>query len=261
VKGAVAAEGFRESRFAKYGKFLTNAVQIQREEWNALRISGGSDELIRRRQKAALLERLLYRDNRMAFVLLWSLLEPERFDRQTGAFHQWSIPCLEMEVDHVGMFRFLSSGEIFYEGGETKGSNTGTQIFFKATTLIALAFAEGRKQLERRFVLIDAILHLGFGKKGTYSARVFVPRLDSQQTSKIERRRLCFTRTDIPETPLFAGKELLLLPSGKLAVTSNPDPFNRREEKERDKSLQIYKEYGDYIVRLEAPSSSDEDFE
>jgi len=124
---------------------------------------------------------------------------------------------------------------------------------------------EGRggvaKQLERRFVLIDAILYLGFRKKGTYSARVFVPKLDSQQTSKIERRRLCFTRSDIPETPPFAGKELLLLPNGKLVATSNPDPFNRREEKERDKSPQIYKEYGDYVVRLEAPTSSDEDFE
>ena len=95
----------------------------------------------------------------MSFVFLWSLLEPERFGKQDGDFSKWSIPCLEMEVDHVGLFRVLSSGEIYYEGGETKGSHTGTHTLFEAT-LTVLAFCEARVQLERRFVLIDTILHV-----------------------------------------------------------------------------------------------------
>ena len=34
------------------------------------------------------------------------------------------------------VFRLLSSGEIFYEGGEAKGSDKGTQTCFELTTLI-----------------------------------------------------------------------------------------------------------------------------
>jgi hypothetical protein len=125
VKGAVAVEGYDESEFSKYGKFLRDAVKGQRKAWDALSKSCSSiqnDETIKHLQKTALLDRLLYRDNRMAFVLLWSLLEPSRFDKQSGKFNSWGIPCLEMEVDHVGIFRLLSSGEIYYEGGETRVS-------------------------------------------------------------------------------------------------------------------------------------------
>jgi hypothetical protein len=141
---------------------------------------------------------------------------------------------------------------------ERLGSHTGTQTFFEATTLITLAFSEVRQQLERRFVLIDAILHIGFRKKGTYSARIFVPKLDDDN-ERIQRRRLCFVRTDIPQTRSFAGKEMLLLGSGKLIDTGNPDPFDPGKDAVEDESPQVYEEYGDYLVRLEAPTSTDED--
>lgn len=264
MKGAVAAEGYSKSEFSNYGKFLKDSVNGQRIAWDGLAKSGSSipdQRKIKTLQRMGLLERLLCRDNRMSLVLLWSLLEPTRFAKQSGPFNKWSIPCLEMEVDHVGMFRTLASGEIYYEGGESKGSHTGTQTFFEATALIALAFREAREQLERRFVLIDTILHLGFGKRGTYSGRIFVPQVGNDQKENIQRRRLCFVRTDIPEPKLFGGKEMILLSRGKVIDMGNPDPFSllKPENPDLDESPQMYEEYGDYVLRLEAVTSTDAD--
>ena len=86
-----------------------------------------------------------------------------------------------------------------------------------------------------------------FRKRGTYSARVFVPKLASDQTGWLERRRLHFLRTDIPQPKQFPGVDV-------------EDPFNQRIKEtyaDWDDSPQVYAEYDDYLVRLEAPTSSD----
>jgi len=203
----------------------------------------------------------------MAFVLLWVFIDPTSLNTRDGEFRKWSKPRLEVEIDHQGHFRNPSLGEVYYEGGETKetkGSNRGTQICFEATTLIAQAFGDARQSLEHRIVLIDAVLHLGFRKKGTCSGRNFITQLESQQTKPNERRRLCcFMRTDDPQPKAFAQKENLLLPSGKLINTGNSDPFNQRTEKYADwaESTQVFAEDGDYEVQTEAPTSSDEGFQ
>ena len=67
----------------------------------------------------------MYKDSRVAFVLLWGTLEPSSVTKMDGNFEDWSFPHIEIELDHSGIFRVLPSGEIFYEGGETKGSYTG----------------------------------------------------------------------------------------------------------------------------------------
>ena len=216
MKRAVVTNGYTSSEFAKYGRFLKKTVREQRNEQILLEksiASFPSQKKLRRMQKANLLDKLLYRDNRISFILLWSLLESKRFDKQDGDFSKWSIPCLEMEVNHVRLFRVLSSREIYYEDDETKRSHTDTYTLFE-TTLTMLTFREARVQLERHFVLIDTILHLGFRKRRTYSAKVFVPKLDSDQTGWLERRRVHFLRTNIPQPKQFPGVD-------------GEDPFNQ----------------------------------
>src|SRR5579859_7945070 len=58
-------------------------------------------------------------------LIIWVMLEPSSLTRMSGEFEEWSFPCIAMELDHQGCFRVLPSGEIFYEGGETKASYTG----------------------------------------------------------------------------------------------------------------------------------------
>ena len=71
------------------------------------------------------MEKLTYKDSKVAFVLLWVTLEPSSVTKMDGKFEDWSFPRFEIELDHSGIFRVLPSGAIFYEGGETKGSYTG----------------------------------------------------------------------------------------------------------------------------------------
>jgi hypothetical protein len=102
-----------------------------------------------------------------------------------------------------------------------------------------------------------------FTSGSTYSGKIFVTELElGQQKERIQRRRLCFMRTDIPQPKPLAGKEMLLLPSGRLITTASSDPFNERKEKYRDwtESPQVFAEYGDYVLQMEAPASSDEEF-
>ena len=110
---------------------MTVTRSAQRHTWKLaeeLREGYGTEEVLLGVQKKALREALMHRDSRFAFVLLWVLIEPESLHKRTPSFLEWSTPRLEMEVDHAGIFRDLPSGDVYYEGGETKAACTGIRI-------------------------------------------------------------------------------------------------------------------------------------
>ena len=131
MKDAHKAEGYASSTFSKYATFLTAALNIQRREWNFAEQNLSQYESldVRKVQKSSLIEKLMYKDTKMAFVLLWVLLEGERLQKRGSKFTDWSIPCLEIELDHSGGFRPLPTGEVYYEGAETKSAHTGTHTY------------------------------------------------------------------------------------------------------------------------------------
>ena len=132
VDAAVKQETYAHSPFTRYGKFLGTALKTHRKKWKLAATDGAyykTPERLALPQRASLVEKLMFKDTHLSFVLLWVLLEPSSVTRMTGKFEEWSFPCIEAELDHQGLFRVLPTGEIFYKGGETKGSYTGMSTF------------------------------------------------------------------------------------------------------------------------------------
>jgi hypothetical protein len=85
-----------------------------------------------------------------------------------GKFEDWSFPRIEIELDHSGIFRVLPSGDIFYEGGETKESYTGISTSYvisanftssaRSETSTSAAFSHDRPCLAFGFRKKDPLL-------------------------------------------------------------------------------------------------------
>jgi hypothetical protein len=106
---------------------------------------------------------------------------------------------------------------------------------------LTLAVRDARLQLARRMKLVDVILHIGFGRKGVYFARIFVPGVATTQSTQLERYRIKFTRTDIPQRIPFLGTDnhqVISMEGDRLFSPSQP---------------QIYTEYDTILLRLETP--------
>ena len=79
-------------------------------------------------QTKTLNEQLMHRDTQVAFMLLWTMLEPSSLVPVAGSGHNFAIPRVEMEIDHQGCFANLANGYVSYAVGETKSSHTGMQL-------------------------------------------------------------------------------------------------------------------------------------
>ena len=76
-----------------------------------------------------LYNRMVHQDDHLVFSLLFVVLNPQYLKPDSESSVNLSrLPTLEMEWDHQGIFKRLSEGEIFYEGGETKSVATGTSV-------------------------------------------------------------------------------------------------------------------------------------
>jgi len=47
--------------------------------------------------------------------------------------------------------------------------------------------------------MIDAVLNLGYARRGLYSGHIFIPRLGDDQSINIELRRMKFKRKPLPK--------------------------------------------------------------
>jgi len=107
---------------------LINATNEQSSAWDLYAASSfGTEQNLRRVQLNGLWNQLQHQHSKMAFVLLWVFIDPTSLDNRNGDFPEWTTPRLEIEIDQ-GQFRNLSSGEVYYEGGETKSGSTGMHI-------------------------------------------------------------------------------------------------------------------------------------
>jgi hypothetical protein len=67
--------------------------------------------------------RLLENHDDLSMTLLWLLIDPITYLLDlTIPFLAWPIPTVNLEFDHRGCWKEISSSHYFYEGGESKGS-------------------------------------------------------------------------------------------------------------------------------------------
>jgi hypothetical protein len=71
----------------------------------------------------AFIPRLLEQDDELSMMLLWFLIDPSTYNPNlTISLLKWPIPTANLEFDHRGCWKEISSSHYFYEGGESKGS-------------------------------------------------------------------------------------------------------------------------------------------
>lgn len=181
----------------------------------------------------------MYKDTRMAFVLLWILLEEDRLQKRGLRFTDWNIPCLGLEIDHSGRFRLLPTGEVYYEGGETKSAPTGRRTHFAVNISCSrCAFATRKNETGR-----CRITHWIWQERGVFRQNL-CPSVATTQSTKLERYRVKFTRTDIPEHIPFLGTDIhqvISMEGDRVFSPGHP---------------QIYTEYDTILLRLETPMTT-----
>ena len=188
IVAAKKEESYKFSPFARYAKFISSALKSHNKDWDfTAKTQYKSPQQLAQKQKASLAEKLMYKDSRVAFVLLWVTLEPLSATKMDGSFEDWSFPHIEIELDHSGIFRVLPSGEIFYEGGETKGLYTGI-----STSSVSSAEFTGSTRSE--ISTSTAISHdrpcraFGFRKKDPFLWQDLPPESWAKSVTVIERR-------------------------------------------------------------------------
>jgi hypothetical protein len=123
------AKGYSTTTYATYAKHLITATNEQSSAWNLYAASSlGTEKNLRRVRLSGLWNQLQHQHSKMAFALLWVFIDPTSLDNRNGDFPEWTRPRLQIEIDHQGQFRNVSSGEVYYEGGETKSGHTGMYI-------------------------------------------------------------------------------------------------------------------------------------
>jgi len=66
---------------------------------------------------------LLNDNDAISMSLLWFLVDPANYlPKLDRSFSKWSIPTVNLEFDHKGCWKEISSSHYFYEGGESKGT-------------------------------------------------------------------------------------------------------------------------------------------
>jgi hypothetical protein len=76
-----------------------------------------------------LLETFLYRDSVLALAVFYFLIDPSTYIPKPGTdFSLWSWPITTLEFDHGGGFTRLASLRYLHEGGESKYSQSRTNI-------------------------------------------------------------------------------------------------------------------------------------
>ena len=66
---------------------------------------------------------LFQNDDEICMTLLWFLVDPTSYcPKSESSFLRWPIPTVNMEFDHRGCWKEISSSHYFYEGGESKGT-------------------------------------------------------------------------------------------------------------------------------------------
>ncbi|SRR6266496_4518721 len=71
----------------------------------------------------AFLPGLLNDNDDISMTLLWFLIDPVNYlPKLTISFLKWPIPTVNLEFDHKGCWKEISSSHYFYEGGESKGT-------------------------------------------------------------------------------------------------------------------------------------------
>ena len=112
MKAAAAAEDVSRSKFSgqlrSYVENLNNHIKIGVKEGNSVE---------------TFLPGLLIDNDDISMTLLWFLIDPVNYlPKLTISFLKWPIPTVNLEFDHKGCWKEISSSHYFYEGGESKGT-------------------------------------------------------------------------------------------------------------------------------------------
>ena len=66
---------------------------------------------------------LLDSNDAISMMLLWFLIDPTKHvPKLEIPFSKWPIPTVNLEFDHKGCWKEISSSHYFYEGAESKGT-------------------------------------------------------------------------------------------------------------------------------------------
>ena len=112
MKAAAAAQDVSRSNFSgqlrSYVENLNNHIKIGVEGGNSVE---------------TFLPGLLSDNDDISMTLLWFLIDPVNYlPKLTISFLKWPIPTVNLEFDHKGCWKEISSSHYFYEGGESKGT-------------------------------------------------------------------------------------------------------------------------------------------
>jgi hypothetical protein len=112
MKAATAAEDVSRSKFSgqlrSYVENLNNHIKIGVKEGHSVE---------------TFLPGLLSDNDDISMTLLWFLIDPVNYlPKLTISFLKWPIPTVNLEFDHKGCWKEISSSHYFYEGAESKGT-------------------------------------------------------------------------------------------------------------------------------------------
>jgi hypothetical protein len=193
LSAAKKSPGFREHGYYPSAQLLINDMRTLGEEIQGIMTGNPAICLYLQKKLAA-------RKSGVAIALLWFIILPDLYEPpapdaegKAKTFSEWQWPPLELEFDHGGDFRWTGEARVHYEGGETKSFSNGySEILDRMLTVIATK--EARKQLERRFYLVDGVLTFGYGiQEVSYTAKVYTPYLLSG-AKKIQMKDIIFCR-------------------------------------------------------------------
>lgn len=113
VKAASKAEDASRSKFRSQIRSYLKNFEDHRKKCTAQNATSVED----------FVPRLLEDHDDLSMTLLWLLIDPTTYlPNLTMSFLAWPIPTVNLEFDHRGCWKEISSSHYFYEGGESKGS-------------------------------------------------------------------------------------------------------------------------------------------
>jgi hypothetical protein len=113
VKAADATEEAPRSNFSRRIRSYLSDFENHKTQFDAQ--TGTSIE--------DFLQGLLKNDDEICMTLLWFLIDPASYLPNIAvSFLKWRIPTVDLEFDHSGCWKEISSSHYFYEGGESKGT-------------------------------------------------------------------------------------------------------------------------------------------
>jgi len=109
---AAAARDTSRSNF--WNPIRTNVQNLEKSITSGIKEGG---------QIESFLPALLENNDAISMILLWFLIDPVNHRPNLEIpFLKWPIPTVNLEFDHKGCWKEISSSHYFYEGGESKGT-------------------------------------------------------------------------------------------------------------------------------------------